>query len=292
MFALSRFASKPISLKIVNSNRAISTKHKVPQVIEAMNAELNQKAIGLVTKFLARSPKTDDAHSLEHFILVLQHARKAIETETSLDPSDAVPNGRTEKASDNPWIPYHDKTLAIELAALLHDLDDAKHHNTTNYQNARTILDELGIRKAVSEYVIYMISLVSCRTNGNSLVEPPWLLIPRWGDRLEALGSVGIRRAHLFSQAIGRPLYVYDTPRATTEDQLAKIATPERFGAYRGNSVSLVDHCYDKILHVGKMPTSNAYFLEEAAKRHRIVVDFCLEFGRTGTITPEEWYCK
>ena len=42
------------------------------------------------------------------------------------------------------------------------------------------------------------------------------------------------------------------TPRAKTEEELWAIATPERFAAYVGASDSMVDHFYDKLLHLNQ----------------------------------------
>ena len=70
------------------------------------------------------------------------------------------------------------------------------------------------------------------------------------------------------------------TPRATTREELEKIATPERFKNYTGKSLSMIDHYYDKLLHLSNMHTQNQYLLNEAKKRHDIMVNFCLEFGR------------
>ena len=54
-------------------------------------------------------------------------------------------------------------------------------------------------------------------------------------------------------------------------------------------SESLVDHCYDKLLHIGNPESvkmmNNEYLTKEATIRHQYIVDYVLEFGRTGILS-------
>src|SRR5204863_4319085 len=82
----------------------------------------------------------------------------------------------------------------IILAALLHDADDRKFFGDSNYKNARYLLRK--IPEGDVELVVHMIDLVSTSKNGNStpVASSGWLLIPRYCDRLEAVGKIGIER--------------------------------------------------------------------------------------------------
>ncbi len=212
--------------------------------------------------------KVDAGHGIDHANRVLEHANKALQHEKPLP-------GLVKEA--------------IQLAALLHDADDSKFFpNNTDQQNTRYILAKVGAKDNLSELVIEMISLVSCSKNGNKVVKPEWLLIPRFADRLEAMGRIGVIRCWQFTKHKDRPLFLDSTPRPCSLQELQTIATPERFAQYTGGSDSMVDHFYDKLLHLVGMETTNEYICREAQDRHKVLVDFCIQFGLTGVVDEEE----
>lgn len=190
-----------------------------------------------------------------------------------------------------------DERLLRMLAALLHDADDRKFFPAhDDYQNARAVLRAAGLEAGAEARVIEMIGWVSTSTNGDRIppaaAEDPSLLYPRWADRIAAVGWTGVWRCWKYTIGVERPLYTAETPRALSEDDLwARIATPERYAAYRGNSASMIDHYYDKLLHIGRFPTDNPFLEAEARMRSRPLVDIALEFGRTGAL-PEGLYDK
>jgi uncharacterized protein len=218
---------------------------------------------------ILEAAQVDAGHGIGHADLVLEHANKALQHE-------GLP------ATIN---------HAIRLAALLHDADDSKFFpNNTDYQNARYILDKIGANDLI-ELVIKMISLVSCSKNGNKVVKPEWLLIPRFADRLEAMGRIGIVRCWQFTKHKDRPVFLDSTPRPCSLQEVRAVATPERFAQYTGGSDSMVDHFYDKLLHLVGMETTNEYICREAQDRHLVLVNFCIQFGRAGVIDEEEIKC-
>jgi uncharacterized protein len=184
-----------------------------------------------------------------------------------------------------------DDKLSVLLAALLHDADDGKFFPDNKHnENLRLVLFD-----KTSEFinlVIDMVNLVSSSKNGDSI--PPeiigneWKLIPRYADRLEAIGLIGIERCYIYSKKANMPLYLEDTPKPKTEDDLWSIATIERYQSYNGNSKSMIDHYYDKLLRLTFFPIQNKYFEEECNKRRKPVVDFILQFGKNEKITNEE----
>ena len=110
-------------------------------------------------KKFAEEHKFDAGHGYDHFMTVYNHAKKAIKAE------DEELDKKTERM--------------ILLAALCHDLDDAKFFGDpalTNYKNARELLATEYVLPSEVETIIYMISLVSCSKNVNN--RPP--NIPDW----------------------------------------------------------------------------------------------------------------
>ena len=176
---------------------------------------------------------------------------------------------------------------AVLMAAWLHEVDDRKIFKTENYENAKNILKKAGVDEETTNMCLELIDLVSCSKNKNCTVTDKWKLIPRDADRIEALGATGIYRCYNYCKRIGNPLYTEQTPRATTLQELYNIATAERFKAYDGNSKSMMDHFYDKLLHIGVMESGNVKLQRLAKEKIKMMEEFCLEFGKTGTIDEQ-----
>jgi uncharacterized protein len=130
--------------------------------------------------------------------------------------------------------------------------------------------------------------LVSCSKNGNSWkgAEDEYMLYPRFADRLESLGEIGIVRCWLYTSHVERPLFTDETLRPTTREELKKVASSERFQTHGKESTTFIDHFYDKLLHLTDVGT-NPYFQKELEKRIQIMEEFLLDFGLTGVIDEE-----
>lgn len=200
-------------------------------------------------------------HNYDHFLAVEDHALKALKCE-SLDE-------RTK--------------LQIRLASLLHDADEPKMFKTNNNDNARTLLYLGHFDDNFIEGVIEMINLVSCSKNGDNPVPIHWMAIPRDCDRLEAIGEVGIQRCIEYNNHIKMPKHCSETPRANTIEEVFLCATFDRFKAYMNGqpSASMIDHFYDKLLHIGKasaLVSQNKYILEEANRRTDVMAEFVVDY--------------
>ena len=201
--------------------------------------------------------KVDKGHGIDHALTVLFHAQNVLKYENL-----------TEQ-----------QRTAVELASLLHDADDSKFFNTKDNFNAKTILNLFYRNKTLKNMVMVMINLVSCSKNKNN-IDPNlenFYYIPRFCDRLEALGEIGLERALIYNQIINRPLYLVTTKFPKNREELYKIATKQRFENYSGNSESFIDHLYDKVLHL-KVETGNIYLDTLFKIRHRIIEDYILNY--------------
>lgn len=215
----------------------------------------------------------DETHGYSHAVSVMNHTIAALTYHQG-----------------NP-ISEEEQTIII-LASLCHDADDRKYWKDSH--NAHRVLEVCSNGYATfQQYCFFndLIGLVSCSSNGNNIpqkaIDKPELLYPRFSDRLEALGEIGLKRTFLYSIKTGMPMFITDkTQRATTEKELWEIASHERFSKYAGISESMIDHFYDKLLRISILDTSNPYYLSEAANRSQIMIDVCLYYGETGTIHP------
>ncbi len=223
----------------------------------------------------------DPSHGLEHALMVLCHAEKALEAYK-----------KTGTISEQ-------EELNVKLAAFLHDIDDHKYFpESSDYSNARYILGTGGLDEENINQVIQMISWVSSSKNGDRIPEEVsssrkyYLLYPRYADRLEALGIIGLKRTLDYTETQGAPLYYRQDPKPgfTIQQIYEQIATPERYICYSGASRSMMDHFYDKLLLLGKYPISisNEYFDKQCKLRQKPLEDIAVKFEQQGFITKEE----
>lgn len=240
--------------------------------------------ISELEKFYSNNSQIKESHGLGHAMSVYGHALKALE---SLEENN-------KKLDSETW-------NDILIAALCHDVDDQKYFpNNKNYDNARKIFSSLSepLSDVRIENIIKMISWVSCTKNGNSVPDEVkssgnyYLLIPRWADRLEAVGKIGVIRCYQFNQEHQHPLFSDDTPRPLTEDEMWKFVTVERFESYQtnGGSKDMISHYYDKLFHVARPPkdiVQNKYLEEKALESCKEMIEVCLRFGKTGKIDEE-----
>lgn len=173
----------------------------------------------------------DNGHRIDHALKVAGHAYLAL--------------------SDFPSLTLEQRD-AILIACILHDINDHKFVSDDNIVDLRRLLCGYVSRRCIN-MIVYMIDIISCSKNGDSIIEPSWYTIPRYADRLEAMGRIGLKRAIAYSTYTGRPFMNESTPRALTLDDIDTIATPDRYIEYtKGIRVSptTIDHLYDKILHL------------------------------------------
>jgi uncharacterized protein len=106
--------------------------------------------------------------------------------------------------------------FVIELAALLHDVGDAKFHNGAERSGemSREILSELGVDEATTSHVAHIVDILSFRKRGDA--EPLTLegQIVQDADRLDAIGAIGIVRTIEYGATVGQPFYVADDATA------------------------------------------------------------------------------
>ena len=239
-------------------------------------------------RFYEANPQIKSSHGLVHVLAVHRHAEQAL---ACLGP------------------PLPDSQRAeIEIAALLHDVDDRKYFPVdreaedleSRYTNACTICHDADLPGSICvRRILQMISWVSCSENGNSIPAEVsdsgayHLLIPRWADRLEAVGAVGVVRCYRYNQESGAPLCSTTSPRATTTEDVFRLAKPERFDAYLhsgGSSDDMISHYYDKLLHIARPPPEivrNSYLESMAEEGSKELVEVCVRFGKTGIVDEE-----
>lgn len=152
-----------------------------------------------------------------------------------------------------------EKKISIIMAGLMHDIDDRKLVGETNsklYLNAKRIMTAAKVDAAMFDSVITQISLVAYSSNGNEVdltKYPLWMYIVRYCDRDQCIGPDGMWRTFMYNIENRRNIYVATTVITPSKDEIEANLLPERSAQYvsgGGISASMIDHCFDKLLHV------------------------------------------
>ncbi len=228
---------------------------------------------------LVDSDSVCKSHDVQHFVKVYENAQLALESrKESRGKSEQYLSGFERKA--------------ILLAALLHDVDDKKlFPKSINNFNCRKILFEACCSDKFVSLVVEMINLVSFSKHGDSVPanikkkDQKWKLIPRYADRLEALGLTGIKRCYQFTKTLKRPIILEDTPRPKTLEELEQVLEE-----YKGEDNCFITHFYVKLLMIYKFPICNAYLVPRGIEEGQIMIDFILKFhNKPNDVSDEEF---
>lgn len=257
-----------------------STYEKKLDLYSAMRGgfmSVSKKYLDIVNQICVESG-LDESHGLNHFLVVLCNTTSALEN---------YEGEITER-----------EKLLVKLAALLHDIDDHKYFpDNHNFENARKVLTNPEIREIdrLSDNeiatILLMIYLVSSSKHGDTIQIglPDWYFYPRYADRLEAIGVIGVKRTFEYTTHKKQPLYVPgETQFAETEEELWNIATEERYKSYNGKSKSMMDHFYDKLLRIGNYPIKNKFFMEETGKKIAPLIEFALLVGKKKSVEDSD----
>lgn len=157
----------------------------------------------------------------------------------------------------------------VELAALLHDVDDYKLFGGEmgGCTRARAFMEGQGVPAERLEAVCRIIGDVSFK--GTSTKTPSSLegRIVQDADRLDSIGAIGVARTFAYGGSRGRKLYL---PDEAPEMEM----TAEQYATH--NSCS-INHFYEKLLLLkDMMNTPSAKVLAE--ERHRYMEQFLQEF--------------
>lgn len=161
--------------------------------------------------------------------------------------------------------------MVVELAALLHDIADAKFHAGDEEKGplmAEKFLYENGLDAEQTDQVVFIIRNMSFKNSfGFEAEKSIEFQLVEDADRLDALGAIGIARAFSFGGYKLRPFYDPDIPPENFADSMA----------YKKSKSPTINHFYEKLLLLkDKMNTNRAR--EMAEERHRFMLQFLEQF--------------
>lgn len=161
--------------------------------------------------------------------------------------------------------------FVVELAALLHDIADAKFHDgdeNIGPEKAKLFLESHSIDNEIIHHVENIIGNVSFKGgNFKNDFHSMELAVVQDADRLDAMGAIGIARAFNYGGFKNREIY---NPAITPDLQMNKEA-------YKKSNAPTINHFYEKLLLLkGLMNTETGKILAE--ERHRFMQFFLEEF--------------
>lgn len=167
--------------------------------------------------------------------------------------------------------------FVIELAALLHDLDDWKliQPDQSTVSRSAKWLAEMNVSDEVSAKIIQIIGEVSYKGAGTDTpVSSLEAAIVQDADRLDAIGAIGIARTFAYGGHKNRLIYDPSVPPVLHSD----------FEVYKKSTDPTINHFYEKLLLLKeRLNTGSA---KEIAKiRHQFMEDYLEQFF-------DEWEAK
>ncbi len=166
----------------------------------------------------------------------------------------------------------HEKgdSFIVQLAALLHDLDDWKFNEAEDEAplRARAWLDSCGVEIPIADKVCEIITHISYKGAAveNKMKSLEGFIVQD-ADRLDAIGAIGIGRAFAYGGYKDRPMY----------DPESKPQLHATFEQYKNSKSATINHFYEKLLLLKDM-MNTATAKKIAEQRHVVMLRFLDQF--------------
>jgi uncharacterized protein len=164
--------------------------------------------------------------------------------------------------------------FVVEMAALLHDLDDYKLKDSESQprSKAKEWLDTIGFESKIALHILTIAEEVSFKGAGiETPVQSLEAAVVQDADRLDAIGAIGIARTFTYGGHKSRLIYDPSIPPVMHDD----------FQEYKNSTAPTINHFYEKLLLLkDRMNTQTAKDIAE--QRHQFMNDYLSQFY-------EEW---
>lgn len=163
--------------------------------------------------------------------------------------------------------------FTVSLAALLHDIADAKFYDgdeTIGPKKAEIFLKKQGVEESIITHVTNIIKHLSFKNSLDStktVFSSKELEVVQDADRLDAIGAIGIARCFNYGGYKNRPLY---NPEIRPNLKMTKEE-------YKNSKAPTINHFYEKLLLLkDKMNTKTGKKIAE--NRHLFMCNFLEQF--------------
>ncbi len=157
----------------------------------------------------------------------------------------------------------------VELAALLHDIDDYK--LTNGSQLNKNTIEWLTACQVDPDIILNICKIIDGVSFKGAQVDTSTsnqeCKVLQDADRLDAIGAIGIARTFAYGGSRGRSLY----------DPAIPPVSHDSFKAYQSSTAPTINHFYEKLLLLKDLmqtPTGKAF----AEKRHAFMVQYLDQF--------------
>lgn len=161
--------------------------------------------------------------------------------------------------------------LTIELAALLHDISDAKFNGGDDEMGSRMSVDFLGkqgIDRERVEHIRKIIKHVSFKGGfSQDQISSIEFQIVQDADRLDAIGAIGIARAFNYGGFKNRPIHKPGKNLQEYSDS----------AAYHKSDAPTINHFYEKLLKLKDLMNTDTG-KKMARERHQYMLEFLDQF--------------
>ena len=266
-------------------------------------AQFLEKVYGLavdVYREIVRKSKTeiDAGHDVNHVTKVEELAFRAmVQYANSEIKFDDLMNwvNTYNKRDKLCLLQAGDVLLRVMVATLFHEVGDSKFADGKLDKTKKQLVFE-AIDRILPDYsgntdefktdIYNMIDYCGAATWGDRIPENVriYQLIPRWSDRLEATGVIGIARTITFSYSkrkSGYPLCRDEDEFPTSLDELEKMAPESRwldYSSHNKKSISGFSHYLDKIVHISGKDVPIPVLRDALNEGQKIVKQFVVDF--------------
>lgn len=159
----------------------------------------------------------------------------------------------------------------VELAALLHDIDDRKivgEDQSENLYNTTKWLNEFKVEKKDQEKIRCIIKELSFKGSGveTSMSSLEGCCVQD-ADRLDAIGAIGIARCMAYTGNVNRPIY----------DPEIQTQIHQSYDDYKKGRGTAINHFYEKLLFLKDRINTNTG-KQIAIKRDAFLREFLNQF--------------
>lgn len=157
----------------------------------------------------------------------------------------------------------------VQLAALLHDVDDLKLSPETyeKKENAVTFMRKELVDEEVIKTVCAIIDEISYKGSDSVIPKSMEGRCVQDADRLDAIGAIGIARAFAYGGSHNRSMYDPDIRPLSNIDK----------DQYQRNNTTTINHFYEKLFHLKEMMNTEKA-REYAERRECVMQEFVTEF--------------